>query len=680
MPTLTNADVGRVLATLATMLELDGANVFRVRAYREAARIVDSLPDPVGRLANVEGALEALPGIGRDLAQKIRDILATGTTALYDQLLGTYPLELVRLTELQGLGAKRVRALHDALGIRDRAGLEAAARAGKLRDLPGFGEKLEQKVLHSLSIAEQVSGRMLLANAWAVAHGLADRLRAVAGVTRVELAGSFRRRRDTVGDLDLLVSGGGVQPVMDAFTTHEQVAEVLARGETKSSVRLADGLQVDLRLVPAESFGAALLYFTGSKEHNIELRRVANDQGLTLNEYGLARATDTRAQPRSADVVAGRTEEEIYRALGMDWIPPELREAHGEIALARAGRLPRLIEQDDLRGDLHMHTTRSDGRHTLAEMVRAAKNRGYAYVAITEHSKSLAMAGGFDEARVRRSVAEIDAVRREVPGIEVLHGLEVDILGDGGLDLDDDALDLLDWVIVSLHSRLAQEPAEATARVLRALEHPAVCAMGHPTGRMIGTRPASPFDMEQVLERAAALGVAMEINCQPDRLDLSDAHARLAREKGVTLVVDTDAHSMANLDLMRYGLFVARRAGLTKDDVLNAWPYERMRRALRKARGGTAGTTAARAPEKGVAPANASQRKTTAEPKAPARTRAVAKPKAAARTRATAQPKAAARTRAVAKPVAAVRTRAVAQPVAAARTRAVAQPKGGRTG
>ena len=594
MPALTNADVARVLATLATMLEIDGANPFRTRAYKEAARVLDALPEPLARLAGEEGALEALPGIGKDLAQKIRDLLATGSTELYDTLLKKYPLELVHLTELQGLGAKRVRALFDGLHIRDRAGLEAAAKAGQLRELPGFGEKLEQKVLHSLSIAEQVSGRLLLANAWAVAHGLADRLRGVPGVTHVELAGSFRRRRDTVGDLDLLVCGGTPEQVMEAFTTHDRVAEVLARGETRSAVRLADGLQVDLRLVPEESFGAALLYFTGSKEHNIELRRVANDQGLTLNEYGLVREQDARAKSAPDAVVAGRTEQDIYRALGLDWIPPELREARGEIALAREGRLPRLIEQDDLRGDLHMHTTRSDGRHTLAEMVRAAKDRGYAYVAVTEHSKSLAMAGGFDEARVRRSVAEFEAVRREVPGIKVLHGLEVDILADGALDLDDDALDLVDWVIVSLHSRLDQPAEAATARVLKALEHPMVCAMAHPTGRMIGFRPASPFDMEKVLERAAELGVAMEINCQPDRLDLSDSHARLAKEKGVTLVINTDAHSIANLDLMRYGLFVARRAGLTKDDVLNTWPYERMRKSLRKDRSGAVKSAAKR--------------------------------------------------------------------------------------
>jgi DNA polymerase (family X) len=586
VPALANSDVARVLDTLATMLEIDGANPFRTRAYREAARVLDALPEPVARLAGDEAALEELPGIGKDLAQKIRDILATGSTALYDELLKKYPLELVRLTELQGLGAKRVRTLHDALKIRDRAGLEAAAKAGKLRELPGFGEKLEQKVLHSLAVAEQVSGRLLLASAWTVAHDLADRLRAVPGVARVEPAGSFRRRRDTVGDLDFLVCGGSPARVMEAFTSHDRVAEVMARGDTKSSVRLADGLQVDLRLVPAESFGAALLYFTGSKAHNIELRRVANDRGLTLNEYGLTREPDPRAKGGAGEVVAARTEKEIYRALGLDWIPPELREARGEIALAREGGLPRLIEQDDLAGDLHVHTTRSDGRHTLAEMVRAAKERGYACVAITEHSKSLAMAGGFDEARVRRSVTEIEAVRREVPGIEVLHGLEVDILADGSLDLDDDALGLLDWVIVSLHSRLEQPAEVATARVLKALEHPAVCAMGHPTGRMIGIRPASPFDMERVLERAAELGVAMEINCQPDRMDLSDAHARLAKEKGATLVIDTDAHSTAHLDLMRYGVFVARRAGLTKDDVLNARPYERMRRAFRKNRRG----------------------------------------------------------------------------------------------
>ncbi|MBI5709329.1 MAG: DNA polymerase/3'-5' exonuclease PolX [Candidatus Eisenbacteria bacterium] len=627
---MTNADVARVFSRIATMLELDGANVFRVRAYREAARVVEALAEPVGRLAAAEGALEELPGIGRDLAGKIREILAGGSTGVYDQLLKKYPLPLVQLTELQGLGAKRVRQLHDALGIGDRASLEAAARAGKLRDLPGFGEKLEQKILHSLSIAEQVAGRMLLGTAWSVASGIVDLLRALPGVEKVEAAGSFRRRRETVGDLDILVCGGKPDTVMDAFVGQPGVAETLGRGDTKSSVRLANGLQVDLRLVPRESFGAALLYFTGSKEHNIELRKLALEQGTSLNEYGLTRE-------RGGKVVAGRTEEEIYRALGLAWIPPELREAHGEIALARAGKLPKLIEQDDLAGDLHMHTTRSDGRNSLVEMVRAAKDRGYRYCAVTEHSKSLAMAGGFDEARVRKSVGEIAEVRRQVPGIDVLHGLEVDILADGALDLDDDALALLDWVIVSLHSRLDQPGDAATARVLKALEHPAVCAMGHPTGRMIGTRPGAAFDQDRVFARAAELDVAMEINSQPDRVDLSDANARRAHELGVTLVIDTDAHSIPNLDLIRYGVFAARRAGLTRDDVLNTVPYERLRGRIRKGGGR-------------VAPAAA---------KAAARARSVARPKAAAKT--AAKPKAAARLKPTAR-MAAAKTPATRTP------------------
>jgi DNA polymerase (family 10) len=570
---VTNADVARVLSRIATMLELDDANPFRVRAYREGARIVESHPEPVTRLAGDAGALESIKGIGKDLAQKIRDVVATGTTGLYADLLTKYPLEVVALTELQGLGPKRVKTLHEALHIRDRAGLEAAAKAGRLRDLPGFGEKVELNVLKALATASQWSGRMLLGAAWHVGHLIADRVAAVRGVGRVELAGSFRRRRETVGDLDLLVCGGDADDVMTAFTSHDSVAEVLGRGDTKSSVRLGSGLQVDLRLVPEESFGAALLYFTGSKEHNIELRRIAIEKGMSLNEYGLTRGKKT---------VAGRGEDEVYRALGLDWIPPELREARGEIALAREGRLPRLIEEQDLRADLHMHTTRSDGRDSIEDMVRAARGRGYRYVAITEHSKALAMAGGFDEARVRKSVAEIETARRAFDDIEILHGLEVDILADGALDLGDEALALLDWVIVSLHSRLDQPGPVVTDRVLRAIEHPMVCVMGHPSGRLMPQRPPAAIDFERVFERAATLGVAMEINAQPDRLDLSDVNARLARDKGVKLVIDTDAHSTGQLDSMHFGVFVARRAGLTTDDVLNTLPYGRFRAAIRK--------------------------------------------------------------------------------------------------
>jgi DNA polymerase (family 10) len=381
----------------------------------------------------------------------------------------------------------------------------------------------------------------------------------------------------------------------------------------------------DLRLVPPESWGAALLYFTGSKEHNIELRRIAIEKGWSLNEYGLT---------QGEKVVAARTEEEVYRALGLDWIPPELRESQGEIGLARAGRLPRLVELEDLVADLHMHTDRSDGRDTLATMVRAAKARGYRYVAITEHSEAIGFGRGFDAARVRKSVAEIAAVRRAVPGIEVLHGLEVDILADGALDLDDESLDLLDWVIVSLHSRLDQPPDVATRRVLRALAHPAVCAMAHPTGRLIGTREPSPFDMEKALDLAAERGVLMEINSQPDRLDLRDAHARLAREKGVKVVIDTDAHSTTQLDFLRYGVFIARRAGLTKHDVANTLPFERFRALTPK--GGrklVAGPAHAKKPERATAKRGAGAKKAEAPDTGAKAARGGARPKPGSATR-----------------------------------------------
>ncbi len=569
---MTNAEVARVLERIAVMLEIEGANSFRVRAYREGARVIGAQGGSVTALAGEAGALEALKGIGKDLAGRIRDLVATGTTPMYDELRSRVPDAVVDFTELHGLGPKRVKTLFEALDIRDRTALEAAAKAGRLRDLPGFGEKVEQNVLKALATASQWAGRMLLARAWPLAHALAGRVAAVPGVTRVELAGSFRRRRETVGDLDLLACGGESERVMTAFAEHASVAEVLGRGETKCSVRLREGLQVDLRVVPEESFGAALLYFTGSKQHNIELRRLAIDRGWSLNEYGLT---------HGERVVAARTEEEIYRALGLAWIPPELREALGEVELAAADRLPRLVEVADLRADLHVHTTRSDGRDDLDAMIAAAEARGYSYVAITEHSKALAMANGFDAARVRESVQEIAAARTRHPGIAVLHGLEVDILADGALDLDDGTLALLDWVIVSIHSRFEMEPAAATERVLRALANPFVQAFGHPTGRLIGSREPVPFDVERVAEAAAAAGVAMEINASPDRLDLSDVHARLARKRGCRLVVNTDAHAAAQLDQVRFGVFQARRAGLTAADVLNTLPLDEFRAAIR---------------------------------------------------------------------------------------------------
>lgn len=616
---MTNAEIARVFSRIASLLELDDANPFRIRAYREAARIIESQGEPVEAMAAREKALESIRGIGKDIAGKIRDVVATGSTSIYAEMLEKYPLTVVALTELQGLGPKRVKLLFEKLQIRDSAGLEAAARAGKLRDLPGFGEKIEQRVLQSIANASDWSGRILLAGAWDVAHRLAESIRAVPGVARVENAGSFRRRRETVGDLDLLVCGGDAAAVMQTFVTHSLVVEVLGRGETKSSVRLGSGLQVDLRLVPEASFGAAMLYFTGSKQHNIELRKVALDQGMSLNEYGLT---------RDGAVVAGRTEEDVYRALGMDWIPPELREAQGEIDLARAHRLPVLLEEQDLVADLHMHTDRSDGRNTIEEMVRAARQRGCRYCAITEHSQSLAMARGFDDARVRTSRDEIEAVRRKFDDIQILHGLEVDILADGALDLGEEGLAMLDWVIVSLHSRLDQPAEVATARVLKAIEHPMVCAMGHPSARMIGKRPPVPLDFERIFARAAELGVVMEINAQPDRLDLSDVNARLAKARGVRLILDTDAHRIEELrDFPKFGVFMARRAGLTRDDLLNTLPFERFRETIRKSQKASpaAKPRPAAKPQPGVKPDPATRRTARAAPAARVVSKRVAK-------------------------------------------------------
>ena len=557
---MTNREIAAVLSKLGTMLEIDGANPFRVRAYREAARVVESHPESIHALAAEPGRLEGLPGVGKDLAAKIRDIAATCTTPLFEEMKAKVPPEVVALTDLPGMGPKRVKALMDQLGVRDRASLEAAVRAGRVRELKGFGETVEKKLLQALEAAGDGPRRTLLGGVWELAQDIAEHVRRVPGVQAVEIAGSFRRRCETVADLDLLVVGGDPEAVSAAFTTWPQVAEVLGRGETKSSVRLISGLQVDLRRVPEESFGAAMMYFTGSKAHNIELRGIALKRGLLLNEYGLL---------KDGAAVAGRTEEEVYRALEMAWIPPELREARGEIALAQAGTLPELIGPEHIRGDLHVHTDRTDGRNPLEAMVRRARDHGYEYVAITDHSKALSMIQGFDEARVRQSAGEVEAVRREVPGIEVLHGIEVDILPDGSLDLDDETLASLDWVVASLHTKLNLPADEMTERVLKALSHPMVCAMGHPTARRIGTREPVAFDMERVLDQAARHGVAMEISAYPERLDLHDIHARMAKDRGVALVIDTDAHSVNQLAYMPYGVFVARRAGLAKDDILN---------------------------------------------------------------------------------------------------------------
>jgi DNA polymerase (family X) len=558
---INNAEIARLLRETGDLLELDGANPFRVRAYRTAAREVEELPRPASELPlEGPGSLQELPGIGEDLAGKIRELSDSGTLDLLEQLRRKVPRGLPELTRLRGLGPKRARMLQETLGIRSLADLERAARAGKVRALPGFGETSEAKLLHELAFHRAGGARVLRAVAAPYGEGLVKHLEKAPGASAVEIAGSYRRRAETVGDLDILVTGGETGPVVRRFVDYPEVEEILSQGETGASVRLRSGLQVDLRVLRPESYGAGLYYFTGSKAHNIAVRRLAQAKGLKLNEYGVFEG-DRR--------VAGRTEKEVFRAVGLPWITPELRENRGEIEAARAGKLPALVELDDIRGDLQSHTTASDGRHSLEAMADAAEALGYEYLAITDHTPALRVVKGLDRAGFRRQAGAIDRLNARRRRLTVLKGAEVDIRRDGSLDLDDETLAALDVVLVSVHSHFELSLREQTRRVLRALRHPAVQIFGHPTGRLIGEREAIRLDLEEVYRVAAAEGILLEVNAQPSRLDLDDVAARAAVEQGARLVISTDAHATAELGFMRWGVDQARRAWATAADVAN---------------------------------------------------------------------------------------------------------------
>jgi DNA polymerase (family 10) len=574
MASLDNPAIARVLGDIADLLELKNENAFKIRAYRGAADLVGQAAEKVADLD--EEQLRQWPGIGKDLAARIREIASTGSCAVLVGLLHEFPPTLLDLLRLQGVGPKTVALLYRELHVRSLDDLEQAARAGRLRTLKGMGARKEQLVLQALAERRQRAGRHLLAETFETARALVAWLeRARPGISFAPV-GSLRRGAETCGDIDILATGDA-SGVMDAFLAYDKVERVLGRGETKSSVLLAGAYQADLRLVPSESRGAALQYFTGSKAHNIALRDRALQLGLRLNEYGLFRASDEAK-------LAGEDEEGIYRALSLAWVPPELREHRGEIEAALEHRLPTLLEPADLRGDLHMHTTETDGKHDLEAMVQAARTAGLEYVAITDHSQSLAMANGMDEARTLAHAARIRALDARLPDITVLAGIECDILPDGRLDLADDCLAELDVVIASVHSALQQSESEITARVIRAIEHPSVDVIGHPTGRLLLRREPSRVNLERIVDAAAANGVALEINCQVDRLDLSETNARLARDHGVKLVISTDAHATGALAWSRWGVTVARRAWLTRDDVLNTKPVADLRRALRRNR------------------------------------------------------------------------------------------------
>jgi DNA polymerase (family 10) len=561
MPVL-NTDIARIFNEIADLLEIQGANPFRIRAYRAAARTVSDQPQSVAAMLKEGKNLDELPGIGRDLAGKIGEIVETGTLAMLKELEKETPGELTELLSLGQLGPKKAAVLHRQLGVRNLKDLEKAAGSGKIRELKGFSEKSEKKILEEIKRFTGAEKRIKLAEAEQIVRALVEYLRGIEGVKEVVPAGSFRRRRETVGDLDFLVTCEPGSDVMDRFVAYEDVREVLARGETKSTVLLRSRFQVDLRVVPQEAFGAALHYFTGSKDHNVAIRTLGVKKGLKISEYGVFEGEEEKR-------VGGRTEEEVFAAVGLPWIVPELRENRGEIEAARKGKLPRLISPEDIRGDLHAHTRETDGRSTLEEMAEAARALGYGYFAITEHSRSVTVARGLDPTRLEKQIEAIDRLAERYPDIRILKGIELDILEDGSLDLPDEVLAKLDLRVCSVHSRFNLSAEKQTERIIRAMDNPLFNILGHPTGRLIGEREPYAVDMERIAAAAAQRGCFLELNAHPDRLDLTDFHCRMSRDMGVKVAISTDAHYTEDFKFMRYGIDQARRGWLEKDDVLN---------------------------------------------------------------------------------------------------------------
>lgn len=559
-----NSDIARIFNQVADLLEIKEANPFRVRAYRNAARTVGDQPQSIAAMLEEGMDLSELPDIGKDLAGKIAEIVETGSLQMLEDLKEKVPSELGELLQIPGLGPKRVAALHRELGIETLDELAEAAQKEQIRELEGFGEKTEKKILQGVKRRVNADMRTPLAEAEQVATPLQAYLEATDGVRQVVVAGSYRRRKETVGDLDILVTCKDGSPVMDRFTDFEDVEEVLAKGETKSSVRLRCGLQVDLRVVPEVSYGAALYYFTGSKDHNIAVRRIAVKKGLKVNEYGVF-----RTEGDDEERIAGAGEEEVFAAVDLPYIEPERRENRGEIEAARKGDLPELVTLDDIRGDLHAHTEATDGRSSLREMVEAARDLGYSYLAVTEHSQAVSVARGLDRKRLEQQIDEIDKLTDTYSGFRIFKGIEVDILEDGSLDLPDEVLKKLDFTVCAIHSRFNLPAEKQTERIIRAMDNPCFNILAHPTGRLINKRQAYPVDMEKIIEAALERGCYLELNAQPDRLDLSDHHCRLARDMGLKVAISTDAHHTEGLRNMKYGIYQARRGWLSRDDVIN---------------------------------------------------------------------------------------------------------------
>jgi DNA polymerase (family X) len=568
-----NADIAAIFEEIAELLEIQNENPFRIRAYRNAARQVEGMGVPVADMVAKGEDLTELPGIGTDLAAKIQEIVATGQCKALEKLRKQVPSSITELLKIPGLGPKRVRALYDRLKVKSIDLLAKAAQAGKIRELEGFGAKTEQAILAALAAHVTGQKRFKLAIAGQYAEPLKKYLEKVPGVQQVVLAGSYRRFKETVGDIDILVTATGAGKVMDRFTAYDEVREVRAKGETRSTVILQCGLQVDLRVVDPVCYGAALQYFTGSKAHNIEIRRLAQERRLKLSEYGMFRGERR---------VAGETEESVYRSVDLPWIPPELRENRGEIEAARAGKLPKLIELKELRGDLHVHTKTTDGHNSLSEMATAARAHGLDYLAITEHSRRLTVAHGLDVKRLRQQMEAIDKLNAQLKDITLLKGIEVDILDDGGLDLPDDVLGELDLVVGAVHSQFKLARAKQTARILKAMDHPHFTLLAHPSGRLIDQREPYDVDMLKIIRHARERGCFLELNAHPERLDLLDSHCQMAKEQGVLVAISSDAHSAQDFDNLYYGVGQARRGWLEKKDVLNSRSLKELRVLLKK--------------------------------------------------------------------------------------------------
>ncbi|HUS40012.1 MAG TPA: DNA polymerase/3'-5' exonuclease PolX [Pirellulales bacterium] len=569
---MTNAKIADVFDQIADLLEFEGANPFRVRAYRNGSRVIRDLTESAATIiADPERELTDLDGIGKELAEKTASLVQTGKVAMLDELLERIPKTVLDLLRIPKLGPKKAAVLFNELNIQTLDQLKAACEAGEVQKLKGFAAKTEQEILKGIPQAAQATERIRWAKADEIAQQLIDHMNHCAGIHQFEMAGSYRRGRETVHDLDILVDAEDFESVMDHFRQFPGVEDVISRGDTKMSVRLDDGLQIDMRVVPGESFGAALQYFTGSKAHNIVVRGLAKDRGLKINEYGVFRG-DRR--------IAGATEEEVYRALDLPVFPPEIREDRGEFTWAEQGELPALIQLEDIRGDLHMHTTATDGKNSLEEMVTEAKRRGLKYIAITDHSKRVTMANGLDAKRLRQQWQEIDQLNERMKGITVLKGIELDILENGKLDLPDDVLAEADWVICSIHYGQNQPRQQITDRLLGAIEHPHTSAIAHPTGRLINKRKPYEVDMDAVMKAAAKHRKLLELNANPMRLDLDDVACAAAKANGVYVVLGTDAHRAKDLDKMRYGILQARRGGLTKKDVANTRTWPQMKKLI----------------------------------------------------------------------------------------------------